>query len=222
MNAVKRSLPTIVGLIFALGWPLVLAALVPNQNLANRGQDLLILFCEWGSVLVLFAIATGWERVPFLPSVGFRPLQRPDWIFIAVLVVITAAMAVALAAIRPALSGTNAAQLHQVESAPFGLRLALVISAGICEEILFRGYALERLQLFTRNIWTAGLVGTVLFTLAHAPRYGFQPDLIGVFVIGAILSIVYIWRRNIAGCIALHWLIDGFGVLLVPVFATIK
>lgn len=222
MNAVKRPLPTIVGLIFALGWPLVLAALVPNQNLSNRGQDLLILFCEWGSVLILFAIATGWERVPFLPSVGFKPLQRPDWIFIAVLVVITAAMAVALAVIRPALSGTNAAQLHQVESAPFGLRLALVISAGICEEILFRGYALERLQLFTRNIWTAGLVGTVLFTLAHAPRYGFQPDLIGVFVIGAILSIVYIWRRNIAGCIALHWLIDGFGVLLVPVFATIK
>jgi membrane protease YdiL (CAAX protease family) len=222
MSAVKHPLPTIVGLTFALGWPLVLAALVPNQNLANQGQDLLILFCEWGSVGILFVIVAGWERVPFLSSVGFRPLKRPDWIFIAVLVVITAAMAVALAAIHPALSGTNAAQLHQVESAPFGLRVALVISAGICEEILFRGYALERLQLFTRNIWMAGLVGTVLFTLAHAPRYGFQPDLIGVFVIGAILSIVYIWRRNIAGCIALHWLIDGFGVLLVPVFATIK
>src|SRR6516162_9536810 len=219
MSAVKHPLPTIVGLIFALGWPLVLAALVPNQNLANRGQDLLVLFCEWGSVGILFAIVAGWERLPFLSSVGFRPLQRPDWIFIAVLVIITAAMAGVLASIHPALSGTNAAQLRQVASSPFGLRVALVITAGICEEILFRGYALERLQLFTKNIWMAGLVGTVLFTLAHAPRYGFQPDLIGVFVIGAILSIVYIWRRNIAGCIALHWLIDGFGVLLVPVFA---
>jgi membrane protease YdiL (CAAX protease family) len=222
MSAVKRPLPTIVGLIFALGWPLVLAALVPNQNLANRGQDLLVLFCEWGSVGILFAIVAGWERLPFLSSVGFRPLQRPDWIFIAVLVVITAAMVGVLAAKHPALSGTEAAQLRQVVSAPFGLRAALVITAGICEEILFRGYALERLQLFTRNIWTAGLVGTILFTLAHVPRYGFQPDLIGVFAISAILSIVYIWRRNIAGCIALHWLIDAFGVLLVPVFATIK
>ena len=36
-------------------------------------------------------------------------------------------------------------------------------------------------------------------------------------MISAILSIVYIWRRNIAGCIALHWLIDGFGLLLARV-----
>jgi membrane protease YdiL (CAAX protease family) len=215
-------LPTIVGLIFALGWPLVLAALVPNQNLGNQGQDLLIILCEWGSVGILFAIVTGWERLPFLSSVGFKPLQRLDWIFIAFLVVITTAMVVVLAIMHPAFSGTNAAQLRQVESAPFGLRAALVITAGICEEILFRGYAIERLQLFTKNIWTAGLVGTVLFTLAHAPRYGFQPDLIGVFIISGILSTVYIWRRNIAGCIALHWLIDAFGVLLVPLFATIK
>lgn len=131
-------------------------------------------------------------------------------------------MAGILAAIRPALSGTDAAQLRQVLSAPFGLRAALIITAGICEEILFRGYALERLALFTKNIWIAGLVGTILFTLAHAPRYGFRPDLIGVFAIGAILSLVYIWRRNIAGCIALHWLIDGSGVLFVPAFGTIK
>lgn len=222
MNGVKRPLPTIVGLILALGWPLVLAALVPNQNLANQRQDLLIILCEWVSVGILFAIVAGWERLRFLPSVGFRPLKRRDWILIAALMVIAAAMAGVLAAKRPALSGTNAAQLRQVLGAPFGLRVALVFTAGICEEILFRGYALERLQLFTKNIWIAGLIGTALFTLAHAPRYGFRPDLLGVFAIGAILSLIYIWRRNVAGCIALHWLIDGFGLLLVPAFASIK
>lgn len=79
MSAVRRPLPTIACLIFALGWPLVLAALVPNQDLRNEKQDLLILLCEWGSVGILFAIVTGWERLPFLPSVGFRPLQRADW-----------------------------------------------------------------------------------------------------------------------------------------------
>jgi membrane protease YdiL (CAAX protease family) len=218
----KRPLPTVVGLIFALGWPLVLAVLVPNQNLADRGQDLLVIVCEWGSVGILFAIVTGWERLPFLSSVGFKSLQRPDWIFIAFLVIVAAAMAAVLAAKHPVLSGTNAAQLSQVVSAPFGLRAALVFTAGICEEILFRGYAIERLALFTKNVWMAGLVGSILFTLAHLPRYGLQPDIVGVFAISAILSAVYIWRRNIAGCIALHWLIDAFGLLLVPVFATIK
>ena len=222
MPAVRRKLPIIVGLIFALGWPIVLATLVPNQNLVNKGQDLLILFCEWGSVAMLFAIVAGWERVSFLSSASLRPLQRTDWIFLAVLVVITAAMARILATMHPVLSGINATQLRQAVSAPFALRVALVLTAGICEEILFRGYALERLQLFTRNIWLAGLAATILFTLAHVPRYGFHSDLIGVFAISAILSTVYIWRRNIAGCIALHWLIDGFGLLLVPLFATIK
>ena len=221
-NAVKRPLPTIVGLILALGWPLVLAAVAPNQNLANQRQDLLIIFCEWASVGILFAIVAGWERLPFLSSVGFRPLKRRDWILIAALIVITVAMVGVLAARHPAVSGTNADLLRQAVGAPFGMRVALVFTAGICEEILFRGYALKRLQLFTKNIWIAGLLGTALFTLAHAPRYGFRPDLLGVFAIGAILSIIYIWRRNVAGCIALHWLIDGFSLLLVPAFATIK
>jgi membrane protease YdiL (CAAX protease family) len=220
--ALSRPLPTVVGLIFALGWPLALAALVPNQNLANLKQDYLIIACEWGSILILFAIVTGWERLPFFQSVGFKSLQRPDWILIASLLAIFAAMGIVLHAVHPALTGTNAAQLRQVVSAPFGVRAALVLTAGICEEILFRGYALERLQLFTKNIWVAGLIGTVAFTLAHVPRYGFAPDLIGVFLIAAVLSTVYIWRRNIAGCIVLHWLIDGFGLLLVPALATIK
>lgn len=221
-TAVKRPFPTIIGLIFALGWPLVLAALAPNQDLGNQRQDLLIVVCEWGSVGILFAIVALGERLPFLPSVGFKPLQRPDWIALGFLLVVAAAMAAAVAAKHPALSGTNADQLRQVLSAPLALRAALVLTAGICEEILFRGYAIERLQLFTKNIWIAGLAGSILFTLAHVPRYGFQPDLIGVFAISAVLSVTYIWRRNIAACIVLHWLIDAFGVLIVPAFATIK
>lgn len=221
-TALKRPFPTIIGLIFALGWPLVLAALAPNQDLGNQRQDLLIVVCEWGSVGMLFAIVALGERLPFLPSVGFKPLQRPDWIAIGFLLVVAAAMAATVAAKHPALSGTNADQLRQVLSAPLALRAALVFTAGICEEILFRGYAIERLQLFTKNIWIAGLAGSILFTLAHVPRYGFQPDLIGVFAISAVLSVTYIWRRNIAACIVLHWLIDAFGVLIVPAFATIK
>lgn len=221
-TAVKRPIPTIIGLIFALGWPLVLAALAPSQDLGNQRQDLLIVVCEWGSVGILFAIVALGERLPFLPSVGFKRLQRPDWIAIGFLLIVAAAMTATVAAKHPALSGTNADQLRQVLSAPLALRAALVLTAGICEEILFRGYAIERLQLFTKNIWIAGLVGSILFTLAHVPRYGFQPDLIGVFAISAVLSITYIWRRNIAACIVLHWLIDAFGVLIVPAFATIK
>ncbi|MBV9333844.1 MAG: CPBP family intramembrane metalloprotease [Candidatus Eremiobacteraeota bacterium] len=200
----------------------MLAALVPNQNLANRSQDLLVLICEWGSVGILFVIVSGWERLPFLASIGMKPLERRDWIAIAFLFIVAAVMAVVLAFMRPALSGTNAAQLRQVIGAPLGVRVALVVTAGICEEILFRGYAIQRLQLFTKNIWVAALVGTILFTAAHLPRYGLRPALIGVFMISAVLSLIFIWRRNIAVCIALHWLIDGFGLLIVPAFATIK
>ncbi len=105
---------------------------------------------------------------------------------------------------------------------PLGLRIALVFTAGICEEMLFRGYAIERLKVLTGNIWVAGLVGTVFFTLGHLPRYGFSGGLFGVALIGAILSSIYIWRRSLTACIALHWFVDGVSMLIVPAFVTLK
>lgn len=217
----SRPLPTVVGVIFALGWPLALAALVPHQDLANLAQDLTVLICEWISVLVLFAIVTRWERLPFFSSVGLARPSALDLALVGLIAGIGFAIAVVLSKQHVAMPAKNTL-LGQVVAVPLGLRIALVFTAGICEELLFRGYAIARLTRFTGNVWTAALVATLCFTLAHLPRYGLSGGLFAVAIIGAILSALFVWRRNVTACIALHWLIDGISLLIVPAFVTIR
>lgn len=213
---------TIVGLIFALGWPLALAAFAPNQNLENLRQDVTVVICEWLSVAILAAIVVRWERVPFFSTVGLTRPKLRDVVIVAWLAFLAAVICIVLALNHLTVDG-HGSIIGQVSAVPLPLRVLLVFTAGVCEEILFRGYALERLKAFMgNNIWLAALVGTVLFTLAHIPRYGLSAGLAGVFLVGAILSAIYVWRRNLAGCIALHWFIDGISLLIIPAFVTIK
>lgn len=211
----------VVGLVFALGWPLAFAAIIPNQNLHDLRQDGIVLAAEWISVLVLYAIVTGLERRPFFATVGWRVPGLWDWIIIAFLALLATAICLVLAKQHPTmpLRGSILAQIYGV---PIALRAAMVFTAGICEETLFRGYSIERLKLLTGSIWLGGLIATVLFALAHTPRYGFSTGLLGVAAIGAALALLYIWRRNIWPCVALHWFIDGLSLLIIPAFVTLR
>ncbi len=216
-----RRWPTVVGLVFALGWPLALAAIIPNQNLHDLRQDGIVLAAEWISLLVLYAIVTGLERRPFFATVGWRMPKLGDWIVIACLALLAVAICLVLAKQHPAMP-LRGSILAQIFGVPLALRAAMVFTAGICEETLFRGYAIERLKLLTGSIWLGGLIATVLFALGHLPRYGFSTGLLGVAAIGAALALLYIWRRNIWPCIALHWFIDGLSLLIIPAFVTLR
>jgi membrane protease YdiL (CAAX protease family) len=164
-----RRWAMILGVIFALGWPLVLGIFIPHGNLHDVRQDGFVLAAEWISVLVLFAIVTGWERQPFFSTSGWRAPKRTDWMLIAFFAFVAAALCVVIARHHNAV-GVRGTILTQVYGVPLAMRAALVFTAGICEETLFRGYAIERLKLLTGNIWLGGLIATILFALAHWRR----------------------------------------------------
>ena len=211
----------VVGVVFALGWPLVLALFFPKGDLGNIGQDTAVVIVEWVSVAILFVIASRWEHVAFFASVGLAAPKRRDWYIVAFFALLAIGATVFFAVTHPAMQAKSSI-LGQAIAVPFALRALMVFTAGVCEEICFRGFAIERLNALTGNTWVAAVVGTVLFTLGHVPRYGWSAGLGGVFLIGAALSLLYIWRRNLAPCIALHWLVDGFSLLIVPAFVTLK
>jgi membrane protease YdiL (CAAX protease family) len=209
----SRPVVSIVGLIFALGWPLVFLLLPAqqHQNLTNLSQDRGVLVAEWGCAIVLALVVIFWERLALFVSTGFVRPQRTDAIIIAVLIVLTIAYTGVVWSQRATLADP---QMLGLAAIPFGLRLALVFTAGICEEFFFRGYAIERLTALTGRPWLAGLGATLFFTLAHVARYGFSQSLLVVAVIAAALSFLYVWRRNIWPCIVLHWVIDGTTLLI--------
>jgi hypothetical protein len=84
-----------------------------------------------------------------------------------------------------------------------GGALVLGLSAGISEELLFRGAVQPRLGL-----WAA----TILFAVGHL-QYGLTVAMLEVFVIGLVLGLVRI-RTNTTNCILVHAGYNAFVVLL--------
>ncbi|HEX4080846.1 MAG TPA: CPBP family intramembrane glutamic endopeptidase [Rhizomicrobium sp.] len=111
----------------------------------------------------------------------------------------------------------NVANYEAIIGAPLAYRIALVTRAAVCEEILFRAYPIERLREWSGSAWLAGLVSWAVFTYAHLSSWG-APQLIVAGLGGALLTIRYLWRRNIWSNMLAHWIADS-GFVLVPLLA---
>ncbi len=87
------------------------------------------------------------------------------------------------------------------------------LTAGITEELLFRGYLIPRLEILLKNKYLAILISSILFGLMHY-SYGTLIQVIGPFTIGLILALHYHLYRNIKIVIICHFLWD-FMVLII-------
>lgn len=89
------------------------------------------------------------------------------------------------------------------------------ITAAFYEEFLYRGYAITILQRELGNVWIAGTVSSTIFSLMHIPRYrlkGFARS----FILGLILTILFIFTGSIYPGITVHSTINFIGFVLVP------
>lgn len=82
--------------------------------------------------------------------------------------------------------------------------IALSISAGICEEIVFRGYFQKQFAAYTGSTIAAVMLQGVVFGIGHAYQ-GVQQVII-ISVLGMIYGCLAAWRRNLrANMIAHAW-----------------
>jgi membrane protease YdiL (CAAX protease family) len=81
------------------------------------------------------------------------------------------------------------------------------ITAGITEELAFRGYILSRLALFFKNRHLPVLISAALFSFMHL-SYKTVSELIFTFLIGIVFGYHYQKYRNIKVVIAVHFLVD--------------
>ena len=102
---------------------------------------------------------------------------------------------------------------------PLWLRALLVVTAGVFEELAFRGYALERLAEVTGRRWLAALATWAAFTLCHGPSFGFA-HLLPIGFVGALVTALYLWRRDLVVNVVAHAAFDGIGLLVVPALAS--
>lgn len=88
----------------------------------------------------------------------------------------------------------------------WGMIFFVAASAGILEEILFRGFLLTRLRVILRSWIAAVVVGIVLFASLHIWEGPWAVMLI--LPVGLVLSILFIRRRNLAASMLAHFLFN--------------
>src|SRR5215467_2234787 len=90
-----------------------------------------------------------------------------------------------------------------VELPPY---FALAITAGLCEEFVYRGFAMAALSHSGLNAWLVVLVSSVLFGLAHS--YQGRGGMVMTFVVGLVLGASRLTYNSLVPAIFWHSAID--------------
>jgi membrane protease YdiL (CAAX protease family) len=217
MNSSSSRGWTYTGLIVAmLGIPAIVTAArwlgpVPPSNAAIAARELAILALTG---LLLWLVVAG-EKRP-LSSIGLRfgrPGRSLAWgIGFAI---VALAVAVGCLAIYSAL-GIHYGEGQRIAPSLAATSLA-VFRAGISEEVFYRGFALERLESLTGSKWIAAAVTLIAFAGFHY-RQGL-PGVVLAFVLGALLTGFYLWKRDLVASITGHFLVDFIPNVALPLIA---
>jgi membrane protease YdiL (CAAX protease family) len=130
----------------------------------------------------------------------------------ALLVGVLVAIGIALAIFRDALGPRQplwrgpAAGLHLTTTAQQGVWIVTSLSAGFCEELVYRGFGITVLRA---RGWRFGLP-VVLPTISWVLVHGVGGVLMFVphFVVGLFFAGLFLWRRRLAPVMFVHTLVD--------------
>lgn len=85
--------------------------------------------------------------------------------------------------------------------------LALALTAGLCEEFLYRGFAMAALTRAGLPIWAVVLLSSALFGLAHL--YQGRGGLVSTLVIGTVFGMARIAYDGLVPGMAWHFAVDA-------------
>lgn len=83
--------------------------------------------------------------------------------------------------------------------------IALSLTAGFCEELIFRGYLIWALHTVV-GLWAAAALSCLVFALAHS--YQGVSGIIKTGAIGALLTVIVLAFGSLIPAIVIHALID--------------
>lgn len=168
----------------------------------------------WVSAITLLVIVRRGEHLP-LRSIG---LGTARWwksiLWGLVIAIVSAVAALTLAHLTGYGHGPGSAAFEKL---PLWLITAIVFRAGVVEELFYRGYSIERLQLIGINRFWAATIPLVIFSLGHWP--GGAANILIAFVAGLILTGFYLWRRDLVANMIGHGLVDFVANVLPALFS---
>ncbi len=216
----KRQTATFAGLFVALGLPFIIYMLnllfgVRHGDLLTSSRAGLLIAEEWAAALILLAIVFLWEKQSWA-SIGIKKMSWQDILWAVVGFVVGAFSFILTNPVVTALGlGTTSGGISQLAQVPLALRIGIVLTAGITEEILSRGYPIERLYSLTNRLGLSAVIAYAAFVLLHIPFWGLGGTIqIGVWSI--VITVLYVKRRNLLACMLMHILNDAYAFILLP------
>ena len=201
-------------------WPAFL-----RRSQADPGRARLWLWSRWmimlwalvaaGVALWLFE-ARAWGALRLVMPHGWR-------VWASIALVLAVAISYARTAAKIARSKTKRIKLgnpHVEKLSPHTRSeltwwVAVSLSAGVCEEFVFRGYLIWAFQPLL-GLWGAALFSVMVFALAHAYQGG--KGILATGVVGALLTVIVLVSGSLFPAIIVHALVD-IGTGLVAWFA---
>lgn len=206
-----RGAATTLGLVFALGVPCLPLSRWEHE-FASVGH-LLGYEALWWTIVVLLLAHVHFIERRTLASLGAHRVTRGDLVSaMGAGVAIVVGLATIYAVVFPLMHVTEQPLVDQLRATPAWWLAASVVRAAVSEEVLFRGYAISRLQAVTRRLPVAAALSWAVFTVAHVPVWGWS-HLLVAGVGGAGLTLAFLWRRNLWVSIIAHAIVDGAAVL---------
>ena len=211
----RTRLVTLAGLLLALG-----VVSLPFSNwiheFASIGHLLGNEAIWWIYIAAMLLYVRKVERRP-LSSIGFRPPGVGNTLIgVAAGVVVLAVLGTMYFLVLPALhladSAASTANGSALLATPFWWRFISTVRAAVSEEVLFRGYAMERIEELSGSRAVATVLSCTVFTLDHVTAWGWSHELV-VAIGGLAFSLLYLWRRNLWTNIIAHFIVDAASVL---------
>jgi membrane protease YdiL (CAAX protease family) len=171
----------------------------------------------WVALAILFIYVRQIEKQPLLLweekkySVGYYILSVITTLLVVVVVLIVFSIVWTLLGLKKDSDSLN--KIIEIFRHNHFLVLLTCLTAGITEELVFRGYIMPRLQLLFNKTYISVIISSVIFGLIHF-GYGTALNMIGPFIIGLVFALHYYKYRNIKILIICHFLWDYIVILL--------
>jgi membrane protease YdiL (CAAX protease family) len=177
----------------------------PLQQLPSLGAQILLQALYLGLAGFIVWVVVTKERQS-LRSIGLRPPTLATLLWGALLWV---AGFYVLPLMTTPLVGALGSEglepgLTRLASLPVWFRIVLAVTGGAVEETLYRGYAIERLSTLTGKRWLAASISAIAFGLSHIPAWGLGFSLGAALPGGIVMTLFYLWRRDLLANILAH------------------
>jgi membrane protease YdiL (CAAX protease family) len=206
----QRKTHMIVGVLMAVSVPFILLLSGPQfSNFLSYGYVKKLIIWVWLIVIYLYAVKIEKQSLLLWPD----EKQPVHFYLVSIIAVLglsflagTSQQLLSNFGVKSQSSQVVHEMLAYMHAHPILLVLTCV-TAGVVEELIFRGYLIPRLTILFKNSYLPVILSALLFGAAHI-GYGTVVNMLVPFLLGLIFGAYYQKYRNIKVLIFCHFFID--------------